>query len=77
MSKGPLVTLQKASEMADVSVTTVKRLVVDGWVPAVEIAGRRWVYYHEFLQGAWAREQQKDPRGRGYGNKGRRTDLGY
>lgn len=77
MSKGKLVTLKQASEMAEISETSVKRLVVDGWVPAHKIAGLRWVYYHEFLQGAWAREQQKDPRGRGYGNKGRRTDLGY
>lgn len=71
MSKGPLVTLQKASEMGGISVSSVKRLVADGWVPAVEISGKRWVYYHQFLQGAWAREQQKSPRGRGYGNKGK------
>lgn len=77
MSKGALVSLEKAASMADISVTSVKRLVADGWVPAVKIAGIRWVYYHEFLQGAWAREQEKSPRGRGYGNKGRRTDLGY
>lgn len=72
MSKGPLVTLDKAAQMADISVTSVRRIVNDGWVPAVQIAGSRWVYYHEFLQGAWAREQQKDPRGVGYGSKGKR-----
>lgn len=77
MSKGQLVTLPQAAKMAGISEATIRRMISDGWIETYQIAGSRWLYYRDFLRASWEREQKKDPRGIGYGDKGRRTDLGY
>lgn len=67
-SRGQLMSIPEVVEKADVSEATVKRIIQGGYVVAKRIGGVRYIYYRDFLRGAWEYEQAKERPGRKYAN---------
>ena len=67
-AKGELLSIDKLVEKSGVSEATIKRILKGGFVDVTRIGGVRFVYYREFLRGAWEYEQAKERPGRKYAN---------
>lgn len=67
-SGGDLLTVEEIAKRADVSESTVKRIIQAGYVEPVKIGRIRMIYYRDFLRGAWEYESNKDRPGRKYAN---------
>lgn len=67
-SKGELISIQDLPAKAGVSESTVKRIIQAGFVEPVKIGRTRFVYYRDFLRGAWEYESDKERPGRKHAN---------
>lgn len=63
-SRGELMMLEQVSKKAGISVRVVETIVSASNVQSYKISGRRFVYYREFLRGAWDYELSKKSSGR-------------
>jgi excisionase family DNA binding protein len=63
-SKGELLSVKDAAERAQISESTMKRLIQNGYVDAIKIGTVRFVYYRDLLRGAWEYECSKERPGR-------------
>jgi hypothetical protein len=68
ITKGQLIAVNDLPEKAGISATTVKRMLQGGYVESIKIGRTRFVYYREFLRGAWKYESSKERPGRKYAN---------
>ena len=67
-SKGELLSVKDAAEKAQISESTMKRLIQHGYVDAIKIGTVRFVHYRDLLRGAWEYECSKKRPGRRLAN---------
>ena len=63
-SGGDLVSVQTLAKKAEISESTIKRIIQLGYIEPIKIGGRRYVYYRDFLRAYWEYETNKLPKGR-------------
>lgn len=61
---GDLVSLQTLAKKAEISESTIKRIIQMGYIEPIKIGGRRYMYYRDFLRAYWEYETNKLPKGR-------------
>ena len=66
--RGELFTVEQLVEKAEVSEATIKRIIQKGFVDYIKVGRVRYIYYRDFLRGAWEYEQSKERPGRKYAN---------
>ena len=66
--KGALLSVQSIARKAEVSESTIKRVIQLGFIEPIKIGGRRYMYYRDFLRAVWEYEQAKERSGRKYAN---------
>lgn len=62
--RGKLLSVKDAAEKAQISESTMKRLIQHGYVDAIKIGTVRFVHYRDLLRGAWEYECSKERPGR-------------
>lgn len=67
-SGGDLYSVQTIAEKAEVSESTIKRVIQLGYIEPIKIGGRRYMYYRDFLRAMWAYESEKERPGRKHAN---------
>lgn len=67
-SGGDLLSVQSIARKADVSESTVKRIIQQGYIEPLKIGGRRYMYYRDFLRAVWEYESEKERPGRKHAN---------
>lgn len=65
---GDLLSVQSTAKKAEVSESTIKRIIQMGFIEPIKIGGRRYMYYRDFLRAVWEYEQAKERSGRKYAN---------
>ena len=68
LTGGDLLSVQSIARKADVSESTIKRIIQQGFIEPIKIGGRRYMYYRDFLRAVWEYEQAKERSGRKYAN---------
>ena len=61
---GDLVSLQTLAKKAEISKSTIKRIIQMGYIEPIKISGRRYMYYRDFLRAYWEYETNKERGGR-------------
>jgi len=61
---GDLVSLQTLAKKAEISESTIKRIIQMGYIEPIKISRRRYVYYRDFLRAYWEYETNKERSGR-------------
>lgn len=65
---GDLLSVQSIAKKAEVSESTIKRVIQLGFIEPIKIGGRRYMYYRDFLRAMWEYESEKERPGRKYAN---------
>ena len=61
---GDLVSVQTLAKKAEISESTIKRIIQLGYIEPIKIGGRRYMYYRDFLRAYWEYETNKERGGR-------------
>lgn len=61
--KGALLSVQSIARKAEISESTIKRIIQLGYIEPIKIGGRRYMYYRDFLRAVWEYEEKKERSG--------------
>ena len=64
VSRGELMELRQIAQKAEISESTIKRIIQGGHVEPIKIGRNRFIHYRDFLRAYWDYECSKERLGR-------------